>query len=233
MWNVTLGQAGGGGGGLGGFDPADPAPLVGGRGSVVDQWVLESPLVLALGLVLVGIVVGLVLRGRTDGGGRLKVAPAVLVLLGVGVYGLGQFVRTPRERAVWVVRDLVAAVARGDAADAGGRPGLEALLGPKVQIVSGVNVGGFAPIDGMDRGAILERVRRDFAKGGLMEVKETGWLKDDAIVDGTRAVVQAKVRVTSAQMGYPLLSWWRVELERDGDGWRAVGIMPLAIGGRQ
>ncbi|MBI1335808.1 MAG: hypothetical protein GC164_02470 [Phycisphaera sp.] len=96
---------------------------------MVEHLVLEEPLALTVSLLIVGFVMFLV--GRQRGAKGPKRVAGVCALLAVGVYGLGTFVTTQRERVTQITRGLVASTCPVDMTRFRGffDPGAE-LVGP-------------------------------------------------------------------------------------------------------
>lgn len=200
------------------FEPTPPPPLPTTTG--LAHYTLESPWALALVLVVAAglcwMFVVPMSRGRAG-----RIGAAVLALLGIGVVVLANLVDTPREKVQHAVVGLVDAIATGDTRRA------DALLTPAAAIY---DFEGSSPID---KASILERVSTDFGHGGKYELADRAVLEAQIAVDSAAsAKTQIKVRVSSKDWGGPYISWWRMDLSRDGDGpWRVSGIQPISLPG--
>ncbi|MCE7973317.1 MAG: hypothetical protein DYG92_03180 [Leptolyngbya sp. PLA1] len=191
--------------------PLPPSPLM-------ERLTLESPAPLIACLGVVALAFWLASREPARRKGRVVAGILLLVALGVGV--LSSLVETTPERLGRHSREVVAAVAAGDA-DA-----LARRLDPEVVLLTFEREGA-EPLE-----AILRRVATEFAKGGRLELKDYGVLEVQAVGETPRrGRVQIKVRATLAS-GVPGVSWWRLDYHRGDDGeWRVSGIQPLAISG--
>jgi hypothetical protein len=204
--------------GFAALDAAAPRPLP--EPSWLAAHVLERPWPTALALAGIGVLAfaWASSRGRTGAGWR---ALAAGFGAGAAVLLAGMLVRTPAEAIRAAARSLVAAVADADV------EGARALLAPDAVMV----LSDATRREPLER--IIERVGRQFGKGGEYEVRDCRVVEAQAAMRGvSRGVVQMKVRATPAGAGFPLSSWWRLDLvEEGGSTWRIEGIELISIGG--
>ncbi|MFZ4429814.1 MAG: hypothetical protein ACOYPS_05595 [Phycisphaerales bacterium] len=204
--------------GLAALDAAAPRPLA--EPSWFDAYVLEGPWPLALALAGVGVLVyaWAASRGRNASGAKWLIGG---VAAGAAVALAGALVRTPAEAMRGMSRSLVESVSNADVATA------TALLAPDAVLV----LSDATRREPLER--IIERVGRQFGKGGEYEVRDCRVVELQATArGGAGGVVQMKVRATPAGAGFPLASWWRLDLTVDGSGvWRIEGIELISIGG--
>ena len=189
----------------------DPTPLP--TGPLWQRLLLENPLPLVALLATAGVVLIFLFNQRGDMRRGLKLGlPALLAAIGLWV--VASAVNTDRERLKKSAIGLVRAVASGDAAGADRALADDAILRT------------FIDASGLQKDRILERVERDFRKGGSLEVKEHAILEIQAATQGqSDGFVQFKLRATPQATGGPTFSWWRIDLTRDSSGeWRTTGI---------
>ncbi len=189
----------------------DPQPLP--AGPLWSRLLLESPLPLVLLLATAGVVAILVLNQRGDLRRGLRTGGPILGAA-AAVWLLASAVATDRERLKASAAALVRAVAAGDAEATDRALSQDAVVRT------------FVDASGLPRERIIERVGRDFRKGGSLEVKEYAILEMQATTQGDRdGFVQLKLRATPQITGGPTFSWWRLDLSRDADGeWRTTGV---------
>lgn len=205
--------------GFASLDAPAPPPLP--SPPFLERYLFEFPWPAAVVLVAVAVIAGVTLTraGRRSAGWGVMAIGAVAA---AGVIGLAYWVVTDRERVSQSTRELINAVAAGDAA------AVEALLTDDAVLIA-------PPLsaDRVRKPAIVTRVGRDFAPGHVYHLREHGVTALQATMDGpTRARVQVKVRVVPEITGSPVPSWWRIDLTRGADGrWRISGIGMLSIGG--
>ena len=189
----------------------DPTPLP--SGPLWQRLLLENPLPIAAVLATAGVAVIFIFKQRADINRGLKLGlPAVFAA--VALWILASAVQTDREKLKASAIGLVRAVASGDAAATDRALADDALLRT------------FIDASGLTKDRILERVERDFRKGGSLEVSDFAILEIQATTQGPRdGFVQFKLRATPQLTGGPTFSWWRLDLSRDTDGaWRTTGI---------
>lgn len=204
--------------GLAALDAAAPRPLA--EPSWFDAYVLEGPWPLALALAGVGVLAyaWATSQGRHAAGARWLIGG---VAAGLAVALAGTLVRTPAEAMREAARSLVEAVSGAEVERA------RALLAPDAVLV----LSDATRREPLER--IIERVGRQFGKGGEYEVRDCRVVELQATTRGaTGGVVQMKVRATPAGAGFPLASWWRLDMTADGSGaWLIEGIELISIGG--
>lgn len=192
--------------------PALPVP------NILERYVFEQPLMPALLTIAVAVIIAIAIRHKK----KAAVAVSVCgVVMGAGIFIIGNVVVTPREELLTHARNLVGATATGDAQQ------VESMLTSDAVLY----LPHFTAPERLDR--ILSRVRGELARGGAYEVREHRLREVQAHVDsGASGRVQLKVNVTLQSSGYPIPSWWRLDLERDAENnWRTSGISLLSIGG--
>jgi hypothetical protein len=125
-----------------------------------------------------------------------------------------------------VTRRLVADVA------AGATNGVDGALTPGAAIYSEQYP------QGQPKAFILDKVGKFFGPNGQFPIQEHAVLESQVeVASPTQAQVQLKVRVTGRDYGFPVISWWRMDLAPAGSGWRVSGIkllssnVPLSAGG--
>jgi hypothetical protein len=210
--NITYAQ------GLAALDAAAPPALP--ASGAWERYLYEQPLGLCVLLVGIGVIGALGLNLREK---RKAAAGMVLgcVVAAGGVWGIAASVTTTREELIAHARELINATAAGDAARVQEMLTTDAVL----------YLPHFSGPERMER--IVSRVGSDLARGGSYEVREHRIRELQAVADAPqRGRVQVKVIVTLQSTGYPIPSWWRLDLERGSGGeWRTSGISMLSIGG--
>lgn len=205
--------------GLAALDAAAPRALP--DPSWLAAHVLERPWPLALALAGAGVLAYAWASSRGRGASGVRALAAGLIA-GGAVALAGWLVRTPAEAMREAARSLVAAVSAADV------EGARALLAPDAVLV----LSDATRREPLDR--IIERVGRQFGKGGEYEVRDCRVVEVQASSRGAAGgVVQMKVRATPAGAGFPLASWWRLDMIEGGaeGGWRIEGIELISIGG--
>jgi hypothetical protein len=189
----------------------DPQPLP--EGPLWSRLLFESPLPLVALLATAGVATILILNQRGDLRRGLRLGGPILAAA-AALWLLATLVMTDRERLKASAIELVRAVAAGDAA------ATDRALAPDAVLRS------FVDASGLPRDRVIERVERDFRKGGSLEVKEYAILEIQATTQGDRdGFVQLKLRATPQITGGPTFSWWRLDLSRDASGaWRTTGV---------
>ncbi len=196
------------------FEPADLPELP--QSGFIDQWVLESPIPLALGLLgIAAIVFGAL---RTTRYARKIGIPALaigLVLAGAMLL-VGFFITTDAEHLKARSRAIVSAVAEGD------RPSLESLLDEQVRVQSR-----FASRSGRSR--IL-----DLAESHAAPIIESVSVKEVRAGLFGPQVARTYVKVKVQADMVPPLSWWTLDWTRPSpasNDWVVTHIEPLWIQG--
>lgn len=191
---------------------------------LVDRLFLESPLPVVAALVL-GAVTAFAVLNRRGMPGRGVAIAGVLALAAGAVMVLAMLVQTPREQLTAATRDLVDAVATVDT------PALERLLADDFRFHNRLSIAALAvPAAGLDKPSLIALVEQEM--DGPFAVKEHGVLQTQAVMDGPAVGrTQVRVRVVPESLGYPNASWWRIDWRRGPQGWRVIGVEPLAIEG--
>jgi hypothetical protein len=180
---------------------------------------LEQPWPVVAALAGVAVIAFFWLRSR----GSVKqaaLAGAGVLALAAGAWLLADQTTTSREAATSAVRDLVRGVAEADVAALDRR-----LAGNVIAEYSGITL----PVN---KGAILALVSRQFASGGVYRVKD--WGIEEVQADVARpgfAQALVKVRVVSEMSGFPVRSWWAIDLREEGGEWRAEAIVQESMNG--
>jgi hypothetical protein len=189
----------------------DPPPLP--ASPVFVRLLLESPLPLVLTLAGVGVLLVAVANQRGNLRKGLRVGLPILGAA-LGVWLLAHFVRTDREKLSAAAFDLVRAVVAADVA------------ATDRALADGAVLRTFVDENGLPKDRILERVGRDFRKGGSLEIKEYAILEMQATTQGERdGFVQFKIRAAPTTLGGLTFSWWRLDLARNAQGqWQTTGI---------
>jgi len=191
----------------------DPAALP--SPPMVEHLFLEQPGYVMAVLMVGAIVVSLVLNARGQTRRGMMIA-AGAVALAMGVFGVSRAVETDRERVTKNTVDLVHATATGNS----GRVG--ELIFESVRLLNVAE-------GEMDRALLLTRVREYFGTGGKWAIQEHAILDvASAKVGPNTAVAQVKVRATPAGSGFPVLSWWKINWQKEGGAWRVVSIEGLS-----
>jgi hypothetical protein len=198
--------------------PVPPPPLP--DPPLFEHHLLESPwVIMLLCTIAAGVCWSVSQRLRYPR--PLRVAAAVLLMLGFAVVAAAFLVTTDRERVGTRTRELVAAVARADLA------AVRAIFRDDARLYF------FEQPEGLPLQGILDRLERDFIPGGSYHVTEHSVLDVQVVLDNAnRARVQVRVRVTPVATSTPYTSWWRLDYARGVDGeWRVTGIQPLVLPG--
>lgn len=203
--------------GLAGLDAKAPTPLPG--APLMHHLFLESPALLAVLLVGLSIVTFAVLAMR--GKPRVaRIAVACGALTAGTVIAISMLIETDREKIGTLTKEMISAVAAGDAAT------LDTILADDAVLLS--------PLSGqpLPKSDVLARVATDFRPGGRYHIRDHRVLELQAEAEDTpRGRVQVKVRVTPAD-GPPTPVWVRIDYEKDAAGqWRAGGIAVVSMGG--
>ncbi len=194
--------------------PALPVP------ALWERYLYEQPMLLSVLVVGIGVIVGLGLQMRGKRNAAVGVLVGAVAAAGA-VFGTASAVTTAREELMEHARRLIGATALGEASS------VEAMLTSDAVLY----LPHFSGPERVDQ--IVTRVRSDLARGGAYEVREHRIREIQATADAPqRGRVQVKVIVTLQSTGYPIPSWWRLDLERARAGeWRTSGISLLSIGG--
>jgi len=191
--------------------PPAPLPEVGWLESVT----LESPWpgVALLGLMVVGAIFVLNRAGQLRLG---LMVGGVLLLLAGGLVASAHWVFTDREAVRARTREVVAALARGDAAAA------ERDLLASVSLTLPGNRTGLSKAD------IVSRVDRYMNGAYALKDKLANITTLRAVVDGP-GIARTQTRVTAehAATGYPAATWWLIGWRRGDDGAWRVSSMEL------
>ena len=194
-----------------GIEPKPPPPLP--DPPLLAHYLFENPWPVVAALVLVAAVTYAVLNAR----GKLQRARQIaglLALLAAAVWGIANLVKTQREQALEITARLVADVAKGNA------QGVAATLAPGAVVYSDQYP------KGQGKDLILEKITLFFGPSGQFPLQDAAVVESQAaITNPTLAQVQVKVRVEPKDFGYPILSWWRLDLSpKAGGGWNVDGI---------
>lgn len=182
----------------------------------IDQWVLESPLLLMIVLVAMGAVAFIALR-HTKHAKHIGLPSLGLgVLLGAGIYLAGHFVTTDREHLKQRSSQLVAAAAIGDEQQ------LKALLHEEVRVQTM-----FVSQSQQSRIIALAKSRAAplIDSASVREVRA-------GLFGQQVARTQVKIRVKGDMI--PPMSWWTLDWTRpspDSDQWVVTHIEPIWIQG--
>lgn len=204
------------------FGAPTPPALPG--GPLWERLLLESPWPLAAALAAGAVIALFVLNGRGQTRAGLLAAGA-LAALGAGVVVLARTVQTDGEAIRARTEALVGMVARVDEA------GMDKLLASDARLLSSFEQGDIrTPPVGLDKAGIIARVRETL--GRQFPIREHAVLETQGqIVSEGLGRTQVRVRVVVEGWNFPHTSWWRLDWRRDGGGWRAVTITPVAIDG--
>lgn len=191
--------------------PSLPSP------PVLSHLVFEQPAYVIAVLVVGAVVSYLALsaRGQPRRGLWIALGASVLAL---AIYLTARAVETDRERVLANTTDLVRATATGDSARVG------ELIFDAVRLLNVAE-------GEMDRALILSRVRDYFSPGGRYPIQEHAILELDAArVGPNTAAAQVKVRATPTASGFPILSWWKINFQKDPSDtqWKVVSIEGLS-----
>lgn len=195
------------------------APLP--RAPAWEVMVLESPLLGAIALVVVGCSLWWTLRASGRGRVGVVAAASAMVLAGV-LMVTAAVVETAREAMSRRTRDLVRAAVTGDGVV------MREILAEDARVRAGERFRWVGRIEASGREEIASRVEREVS--GALRPEGWGVLKLQAKRDGGNVGrTQVQVRVDA---GGPLFSWWRLDWRLEEDGaWRVMGIEPLFVGG--
>jgi hypothetical protein len=201
---------------LGGPTGAEVPPLP--AAPAWEVWLLESPAIAAAVLGVLGCVL-LVRRGLWS-----RAAGGLLIVAGLGVFGAGWLVQTPREAMSERTRELVAAVAGGEAG------AMRGLLDEAVTVASARGQSRGLPVAYEGREAIIAAATSRLPGLGIRRVAV---LEVRAAVDGPE-VGRTHVRVRAEGEGGAWLghAWWEIDWVRRDQGWLAAEIEPLWVQGR-
>jgi hypothetical protein len=204
------------------IEPKTPAPLP--DPPWLAHHLLESPLLIEV-ILLAG---AFVCYAALNAAGKAKLARrglAVLLVLAVAVWALAALVKTDRERAMEATKHLV-----GDVAD-GNTRSVDDALAPGAAVYSDQYP------QGQPKTVILDKVAQYFGPKGQYPIQEHAILESQAFAASeSLEQVQIKVRVTPKD-GFPIISWWRMDLTPGPSGWQVTGIkllssnFPLSAGG--
>lgn len=199
--------------------PRLPAP------PLLEHALLENPLPLAGGLVVLGVVSAYLLNQR----GRAGLAAAVgagLICVAVGVYALAAMIRTDREAVREATVRLVDAVARVD------EPAMRLLLAEDVGLFAHARLAEVsAPPTGLDREQIIRAVHATI--GDQYRITEHRAAEVESALTGPDAAhSQLRVRVVLEGWNVAHNSYWQLRWRREGDGaWRAFSVTPWSMDG--
>lgn len=187
---------------------------------LVQRFAMESPLLPAIGLIIIGILVGVLLarRAQAKAGGLV----ALLCALAAGcLLATGALVTTDREVVLDRSRAFIEAVAEGDADAA------EALMSDSLRVEF---AGEAAPR--LDKETMLGVIRSFNTRLSLSSYSVP---TTQASIDGGGfARSQIQVRVTPEMTELPTTSWWRLDWRQDAGGrWRINGLECLLFNGRE
>lgn len=204
------------------IEPKAPAPLP--DPPWLAHHLFESPLLLIAVLVAAAFV-WLAAMNSVNKPRRAKGGMVLLLALGAAVWGCAALVKTDRERALEVTEQLVRDVADGN------------TRGVDEALASGAAVYSDEYPQGQAKPVILDKVEQFFGPRGLYPIREHAILESQAYSDSSvLAQVQIKVRATPKD-GFPIISWWRMDLAPAGRAWQVTGIkllssnFPLSAGG--
>ncbi len=196
------------------FEPANLPELP--QSGLIDQWVLESPIPLALGLLGIAAIVFGALR-TTRYAKKVGIpALAIGLVLAGAVLLVGFFVTTDAENLKARSRTLVNAVIESD------RPSLELLLDEQVRVQSR-----FASRSGRSR--IL-----DLAESQAAPIIESAAVKEVRVGLYGPQVARTQIKVKVQADMVPPLSWWTLDWTRpspESGDWVVTHIEPLWIQG--
>jgi len=196
------------------FEPANLPELP--QSGFIDQWVLESPIPLALGLLAIAVIVFGALR-TTRYAKKIGIpALAIGLVLAGAMLLVGFFITTDAEHLRTRSRAIVSAVAEGD------RPSLESLLDKQVRVQSR-----FASRSGRSR--IL-----DLAESQAAPIIESAAVKEVRVGLYGPQVARTQIKVKVKADMVPPLSWWTLDWTRpspESNDWVVTHIEPLWIQG--
>lgn len=201
--------------GFGLLEVPDPPSLP--EGSIVDRFIFESPTA-AIAIIALGVLAVWLRFRHTDHSSRGTIALGVGVSSCVLVGTVAAFVKTNAEQLKETTVELVAHAIQGQTAK------VSDILHDECVLTEPFSR------DEMDRDRILRGVQEKLPTVGIVEHAILG-IRAHAPNDrfGT---VQVKIRVNIQGAGVHF-SWWAIEYERDASAtWRASGIKPLSMSGR-
>lgn len=181
------------------------------------QWVLISPLPLAVGLGVLGLAAGFVLNQRGKGGPALGIGGA-LVLVGGAVYLAGRFVQTDEEVLVERTRLFVDSFLAQDTGTLGD------LLSDGVVVMSGSE-----SYPGFGKSTIIRAA--DQVEQAEITDRSISWR--GSIVEGENAGrTRFLIRVTSGRYGV-VPTVWETGWRRAADGsWKMTRLQLLSVYGQ-
>jgi hypothetical protein len=204
-------------GGFGSIDAAPPPPLP--AGPWLEHRLFEAPWPLAIAFIAAALVMAA--WGRAAAKPRVAfigawtcVTAATLIILAAS------WIETRSEASRRCVTEFVSAATHARADE------VSTMLTPDAVLVLGSGARR-EPTD-----SIVRRVRTQCSPGGVYAVKECRVVEVQSLADEKSARVQIKLSVTPMGSGYPVVSWWRFDLEPDADRvWRVSGIELLSTAG--
>lgn len=190
-----------------------PSPIVSGL-------LFENPWVIVVVLLALAILIYLWRHRAGNPRSLLKVSAVMIVLAGVLVLIAGT-IKTSRERMVQASRSLIARVAAGDA------PAIRSLLTPEARATATR----FYPE--LDLEDVLTQVEGRFGVRGSEPIREFAIVEIGAAERAPgNGRVRLLVRVVPESTRFPLLSWWTLDLDREGEGaWRVRTVTLYSISG--
>jgi hypothetical protein len=205
------------------IEPKPPPPLP--DPPFVIHYLFESPLPVILALIVAAII-SLAALNSAGKPKQAKRTASILLLLAATVWGGSVIIKTQREQVLEVTDRLVADVATGST------KAVDAALAPGAAVYSDQFP------QGQPKAVILDKVEAFFGPRGQFPLQDHAILESQAyIASPTLAQVQIKVRVSPREWGFPIVSWWRIELTPKGSGWEVTGLrlissnVPLSQGG--
>ena len=205
-WTATLAQ-------FAGLDAKPPPPLP--DPPLLSHYLLERttlPFAILLGA---GVLCFIILNARKPA--KARRTALIFLLAGIALIITGEFVHTPREKAIESTKELVHAVASGDTRT------VDAALAPQAAVYSD------ASPQGQPKAVILDKVGSSFGPNGQAPIEDHAILEVQAYIANPKlAQVQVKVR-TTFRGGGPILSWWRLDMTPKADGrWEVSAIRYLS-----
>lgn len=183
---------------------------------LIERYLFEGSVLLWGALVVAGVVALIGLAGR----GKAKLGAGVaagFVAAAAATWATATFVTTDREVVMNRVDELISATAEADIAR------LEQSLDEDIRL----SIRGYAMDMPRDRVLGLVRTQLD----GPYRVSSYSILERQAVIDGPgTARTQVSVRVDGDNFGR-IGSWWAIDWQDRGDGWKAVAIEALYIPG--
>lgn len=201
------------------IDVPSPPPLP--APGMLDQHVLEQPLPLAIGLVVLSLVLGAIARARTTPQQRklLGLVSVFAFVAGIGAYVAGKVVQTPRERMMQACSTLVHDVAKAN------------VQGVRSGMTQQCTLTYFEAPLGLPAQGILDRVAQQFANSGVYALEDYKIREIEAVEDREGfGRVQVKVWA-KAKAGFPVNSWWRLDYVQENGTWKANAISAISISG--